>query len=245
MPFVNQFVNFIASRPLLMMFVCIIAILIVVALVSFFFASPFSYPYFIRKFDVSNKRRVDIVDYVERFLLDPKNVESLRSHQRKIENWKKESEAYIQNCRLKKWRRRQYLRTLDDSRAYKFIATRKQTRYRQRNYVKYPYEVVVEDSSISVNWHWIENRVKKLISIGYEATQKDYRTKNQRKLMTPALRKEIMERDNYTCQICGKRMPDGVGLHIDHIVPISKGGKTVPSNLQVLCSKCNLSKGAK
>ena len=37
--------------------------------------------------------------------------------------------------------------------------------------------------------------------------------------MTKALRKEIMLRDNYTCQICGKYMPDEVGLHIDHIIP--------------------------
>ena len=51
-----------------------------------------------------------------------------------------------------------------------------------------------------------------------------------------------MKRDNYTCQICGKFMPDGVGLQIDHIVPVAKGGKTIPSNLQVLCSKCNASK---
>ena len=50
------------------------------------------------------------------------------------------------------------------------------------------------------------------------------------------------EAQDVTCQICGKYMPDGVGLHIDHIVPVSKGGKTVPSNLQVLCSKCNGSK---
>ena len=35
------------------------------------------------------------------------------------------------------------------------------------------------------------------------------------------------------------------GLHIDHIVPVSKGGKTVPSNLQVLCSKCNGNKSNK
>ena len=34
-------------------------------------------------------------------------------------------------------------------------------------------------------------------------------------------------------------MSDEVGLQIDHIIPVSEGGKTVPSNLQVLCSKCN------
>ena len=32
---------------------------------------------------------------------------------------------------------------------------------------------------------------------------------------------------------------------IDHIVPVSKGGETVPWNLQVLCYKCNAEKGAK
>lgn len=40
-------------------------------------------------------------------------------------------------------------------------------------------------------------------------------------------------------------MPDEVGLHIDHIIPINKGGKSVKSNLQVLCSKCNGSKSNK
>lgn len=63
--------------------------------------------------------------------------------------------------------------------------------------------------------------------------------------MTRSLREQIMKRDNYTCQLCGKYMPDEVGLHIDHIIPVSKGGKTVASNLQVLCSKCNGSKSNK
>ena len=57
--------------------------------------------------------------------------------------------------------------------------------------------------------------------------------------MTKQLRKTVMERDNYTCQCCGKYMPDEIGLQVDHIIPINKGGKTVLSNLQVLCSKCN------
>lgn len=68
---------------------------------------------------------------------------------------------------------------------------------------------------------------------------------SERSKMTKALREQIMERDNYTCQICGRYMPDGFGLHIDHIVPISKGGRSVPENLQVLCAKCNLSKSNK
>lgn len=83
------------------------------------------------------------------------------------------------------------------------------------------------------------------VKINYECTLKEYNSNNQRKLMTKELRKRIINRDNYTCQMCGKYMPDEVGLHVDHIIPISKGGKTVPSNLQVLCSKCNGNKSNK
>lgn len=61
--------------------------------------------------------------------------------------------------------------------------------------------------------------------------------------MTPELKQQVKIRDNYTCQCCGKYMPDEVGLHIDHIVPVSRGGKSIISNLQVLCDKCNLRKG--
>lgn len=73
--------------------------------------------------------------------------------------------------------------------------------------------------------------------------------KYQRSLMTESLRKEILERDNYTCQnpLCGRSQhlePDLI-LEIDHIIPVSKGGKTVRKNLQVLCRSCNRSKSNK
>ena len=40
-----------------------------------------------------------------------------------------------------------------------------------------------------------------------------------------------------------KNREDGVKLHVDHILPVSRGGKTVMSNLQTLCEDCNCGKG--
>lgn len=54
----------------------------------------------------------------------------------------------------------------------------------------------------------------------------------------------VMKRDNFKCCMCGRSPATTVGLelHIDHIVPWSKGGETVIDNLQTLCSDCNLGK---
>lgn len=46
---------------------------------------------------------------------------------------------------------------------------------------------------------------------------------------------------NYRCADCGATNQE-TRLHIDHIVPISKGGSNKKENLQVLCKDCNLAK---
>lgn len=61
---------------------------------------------------------------------------------------------------------------------------------------------------------------------------------------SPRLRFEVLARDKFTCRFCGAsptKDPETT-LHIDHIIPWAKGGKTTRSNLQTLCSKCNLGK---
>ena len=49
----------------------------------------------------------------------------------------------------------------------------------------------------------------------------------------------------YTCAQCGKRFRTRQYLQIDHIIPMAKGGLTVPENLQVLCRACNMKKSDK
>lgn len=63
---------------------------------------------------------------------------------------------------------------------------------------------------------------------------------NRKQLSTRA-RFEIFKRDQFTCQYCGST-PPAVVLHVDHIHPVSKGGKNDKSNLVTSCSSCNLGK---
>lgn len=62
----------------------------------------------------------------------------------------------------------------------------------------------------------------------------------ERAKVSNELRQEIFERDGYTCVNCGSTEKES--LEIDHIMPISKGGKTEPGNLQTLCRNCNIRK---
>lgn len=57
------------------------------------------------------------------------------------------------------------------------------------------------------------------------------------------LRYEVLERDGGRCLLCGRSPVDGIQLHVDHVIPWSKGGRTELSNLQTLCQECNLGKG--
>lgn len=222
----------------------IIILIIIIVCIDRWLKSPFSYPHLDVAFDVSRKRQPKIEDYIDRWLLDG-GWDEVVAHSVKVSRWKDAACDYIDTHALKKRRTRQLAHAIDDAHAYRFTMTRKQTRYTQKNYVRTPYQVTVVELVYRVDRAWLADRWRQLLEIGGEATLSEYHAKNQRSLMTRELRKEIMERDDYTCQKCGKHMPDEVGLHIDHIVPVSKGGKSVPSNLQVLCDKCNASKGSR
>ena len=54
----------------------------------------------------------------------------------------------------------------------------------------------------------------------------------------------VLKESQGKCALCGTSKNERP-LHVDHIIPRSKGGKTVYENLQALCQKCNLAKGNK
>ena len=59
--------------------------------------------------------------------------------------------------------------------------------------------------------------------------------------LTKSIRLEVLKRDNYKCLLCGSTKNDTT-LEIDHILPVSRGGKDTMDNLRVLCKSCNRSK---
>lgn len=67
----------------------------------------------------------------------------------------------------------------------------------------------------------------------------------KRTSLSNSIRFDVMQRDDFACQLCGKTREDGVKLEVDHKVPVSKGGSDRMENLWTLCNICNSGKSNK
>lgn len=70
------------------------------------------------------------------------------------------------------------------------------------------------------------------------------RAENKIKVIA-GIRWQVFKRDNWKCTSCGRSAEDNVILHVDHIIPRSKGGRNVLENYQTLCETCNIGKSNK
>lgn len=59
--------------------------------------------------------------------------------------------------------------------------------------------------------------------------------------INPKLRAYVLVRDNCTCKYCGVQLLPSV-LHVDHVLPVSKGGGNTEKNLNTSCMPCNMKK---
>ncbi len=65
-----------------------------------------------------------------------------------------------------------------------------------------------------------------------------------RKAISERVRYEILGRDGFMCQACGRGAKDGAKLTVDHVIPVDWGGTNDKSNLLTLCEECNRGKKA-
>lgn len=73
-----------------------------------------------------------------------------------------------------------------------------------------------------------------------KALNREHETGNNKRRRLK-LRFDILMRDHFTCQYCGRKAPDVI-LQIDHKYPIARGGKNEMKNYITACSDCNIGK---
>lgn len=213
---------------LIIIIICTGVFVILVELIRNSLKNPFHYPYKTIHFDVSGRRNPQVTNWIDDYI-NQYGFDTFSNHYHYVEEWKETCQEKIEDSVFKLLRKRQYEQILDDERMFQIVLKRQGKPYRK----------------FSCSYQFLKERYHALESIGFSTTLNKYHQSNQRSLMTPELKEYIKRRDNYTCQQCGRYMPDSFGLEIDHIIPVSKGGKSIADNLQVLCSECNRRKSDK
>jgi len=91
------------------------------------------------------------------------------------------------------------------------------------------------------------DRVRENAKKGYKNNKEQCRERGTKRralklsceIIVPYKKADIVKRDGEKCYLCGKTPKV---IHLDHILPISRGGSDKPENIKIACKKCNLSK---
>lgn len=96
-----------------------------------------------------------------------------------------------------------------------------------------------------ISWINSDDASKPVGSATPKAVIESKPTRRTRREISERQRFRILLRDGFRCLTCGASPLKGPGieLHVDHVLPWSKGGETVDENLRTKCSRCNLGKG--
>jgi hypothetical protein len=106
------------------------------------------------------------------------------------------------------------------------------------------YQLLTYDSMMPLNTisnDIMKNSVEK--KIDDEILKQKYL--DNKNIARAGIRWQVFERDDFKCVACGASAQDGAILHVDHIIPRSKGGEDIMENYQTLCHLCNIGKSNK
>ena len=85
--------------------------------------------------------------------------------------------------------------------------------------------------------------VTKTWMYGYVLSKEDYQDKAITRKFSAAIKKAKYTEQSGHCAICGEWFPLAK-MEADHIIPFSKGGRTILSNCQCLFKQCNRDKSS-
>jgi len=82
---------------------------------------------------------------------------------------------------------------------------------------------------------------EKRYNMSEKGKKRKERERQKNKIRRLKLRFQIFQRDDFTCQYCGRKVPE-VELQVDHKYPKSKGGLDKIENYITACEDCNQGK---
>ena len=86
----------------------------------------------------------------------------------------------------------------------------------------------------------LEQKKRKVDRAVVRISQSEFESANGRQPIPDDVKMFVWQRDGGRCIKCGSQE----NLEFDHIIPLAKGGSNTSRNIQLLCEKCNRSKGA-
>jgi 5-methylcytosine-specific restriction endonuclease McrA len=123
--------------------------------------------------------------------------------------------------------------------------------------LKYSSSHRIQESKRASDWYYTHNeqaaKQRKKWRIDNKEKYKDYyrnKCRNRRAIISGAKgthsKEEIaikIELQKHKCYYCGEIITNK--YHVDHVVPVSRGGSNDIDNLVITCQFCNISKGAR
>ena len=101
-------------------------------------------------------------------------------------------------------------------------------------------------SAVSVQVHAPPDDMAALLAVMEERWRRFTVERSRRRAeVAVGLRFDVFKRDGFRCRYCGVSVDDGAILHVDHVVPRSRGGADCLDNLVTACVECNLGKSDK
>ena len=200
--------------------------------------------------DYKSKQALNNADFIDVFIYLVNDDNSMKEIYLKLKHNRKKYEAYTSENEKLQRISHDYLDSIDCDKG-KFIRIEKE--------ICTPRDKPQTDIDINIELRYISKQGNRAyhkngtvhyddLEYAFAEAQRKQAMKVQAKIerskMSAKLRYQVLQRDGARCQICGATEKDGVKLHVDHIIPVSKGGKTELNNLQTLCDRCNLGKGA-